>query len=150
MEKQKVIYDYFVLIHSPGHPKAENGYVPEQYLVAEKHLERHLTPDEDVRHINGNTQDNDPSNLEVVSSNMGYKIISLVGDVEIRKTAARTFISCKYQQHCWKTVRAPIARANKCYLPYICSWQTEGDIYKCSHFWKFIEKQQGVNMNDGL
>ena len=62
------IYDYFILTYKPSHPRAvAEGYVAEHYLVAEKEMGRYLTPDEDVRHINGNTQDNLPSNLEVIS-----------------------------------------------------------------------------------
>jgi hypothetical protein len=110
------IYDYYILVYSPSHERAvEAGYVPEQILVAEKVLGRPLSIDEDVRHINGNAQDNRRSN----------KI-------------SRTYMACKYQKPCWKMIRAPIIKQHKIYLPYICSNQIEGDIYKCSHFWNFL------------
>lgn len=48
-----------------------------------------------------------------------------------RKTT-RTFVSCEFQRECWKTIRAPLARKHKIYLPYICSFQTEGDLEKCT------------------
>jgi hypothetical protein len=144
MKKPK-IYDYFVLVYSPGHPRAfHTGYVPEQVLVAEKVLKRSLTMDEDVRHINGDTQDNRANNLEVTSTNAGFKVQNL-GDSNYdkpRKATSKHFVPCKFQRECWKEVRAPIARKNKIYLPYLCSFQTEGDVYKCSWFWKYIDKYQ--------
>jgi len=55
------ILDYYVLVWSPDHERAVgDGYVPEQILVAEKVLERPLTQDEDVRHIDGDTRNNAP------------------------------------------------------------------------------------------
>lgn len=144
MNKKPNIYDYFVLVYQPKHPRAfEAGYVPEQILVVEKILKRQLTPDEDVRHINGDTQDNRPENLEIVSTNSGYKVQS-VGEAPLdmmRKTTSKTFVPCKFQRPCWKQVREPIARKNKIYLPYICSFQMEGDLYKCSVFWSFLDKK---------
>lgn len=142
MSKPK-IYDYYVLVYSPKHPLATNqGYVPEQILVAEKKLNRKLTPDEDVRHINGNTQDNTPSNLEIISSNSYYKTQSVSYDSEkSSKGKSKSFMPCKFQIPCWKTIRGPMAKEKNCYLPYICSYQEGGDIYKCSHFWNFVEKE---------
>jgi hypothetical protein len=141
MSKPK-IYDYFVLVYQPQHPRAvSEGYVAEQYLVAEKAMGRPLTPDEEVRHKNGNTQDNRPSNLEVISYNKDFNARSLAEDYGEKRVTAKTSMHCKFQRPCWKQIRAPIARANKVFLPYICSWQTEGDIYKCSHFWSFIEQE---------
>jgi hypothetical protein len=115
------------------------GYVPEQILVAEKSLGRLLTPDEDVRHINGNAQDNVLSNLVVISTNSEYRTMSLVSIIPSKQKSTKTFVPCKFQKPCWKEIRAPLARKNKIYLPYVCSYQTEGDIYKCSRFWNFLE-----------
>lgn len=147
MRKSKKIYDYYVLVHAPSHHRAMGqGYVFEHILVAERVLGRLLTQDEDVRHINGNTQDNRPENLEIVSANSGYRTQSIVDTVyyeKPRKLNTKTFIPCKFQRPCWKEVRAPIAKKNKVYLPYVCSFQTEGDIYKCSHFWDYLESHMG-------
>lgn len=142
MSKSK-IYDYFVLVFQPKHPRAvAQGYVPEQYLVAEKVLGRPLTPDEEVRHKNGNTQDNRPSNLEVVSYSKDFFARSLAEEsFGEKRVTAKTSMHCRFQRPCWKNIRAPIARENKVFLPYICSYQTEGDIYKCSHFWSFIDQE---------
>lgn len=128
----------------PKHPRAfDSGYVPEQILVAEKTLKRSLTLDEEVQHINGDTRDNRPENLEIISPHAGYKVQS-VGefpfDTPQRVNQSKTFIPCKFQKQCWREIRAPKARANNIYLPYICSFQQEGDIYHCSHFWKYIDK----------
>lgn len=141
------IFDYYILIYKPRHPRAVSaGYVPEQILIAEKYLNRPLAPDEDVRHINGNAHDNRLQNLEITSSNSGYKSktlgLSLDDEEFTQKRNTKTFVSCKFQRQCWKEIRAPIARKNRVYLPYICSFQSEGDIYKCSHFWKFLEKEK--------
>lgn len=138
----KRIIDYFIMIYEPSHERAvARGYVPEQILVAEKALGRPLTPDEDVKHINGDTQNNDPSNLEIISSNSGYKTQVLGNETVSRpKKIQSCFVSCKFNKVCWKTIREPIAKKNNIYLPFLCSWQSEGDIYSCGHFWNFIDK----------
>jgi len=138
------IIDYYILILAPDHPRAVgDGYVPEQILVAEEVLGRPLTLDEEVRHINENTQDNTPENLEIVSSNSGYRVVTLTDTYvsKPRKTASKTFVPCRYNQVCWKTVRSVIAKKERCYLPYRCSYQSDGDVYKCSRFWSFKEEQ---------
>lgn len=143
------IYDYFVLVYKPQHPRAvAEGYVAEHYLVAEKEMGRLLTPDEEVRHKNGNTQDNRPSNLEVISFSKDYNARSLAENDGEKRISTKVSIHCKFQRPCWKTIRAPIARANKVFLPYICSFQTEGDIYKCSRFWSFIDQEMKENEVD--
>lgn len=143
-KKPDKILDYYVLVYSPGHERAlGSGYVPEHILIAEKILGRQLTADEEVRHINGNTHDNRPVNLEILSSNADYRASAVeIGDSDLeRKASNKTFIPCRYQKPCWKTVREPIARANGIYLPYVCSYQTEGDIYRCSRFWTFLDNE---------
>lgn len=127
----------------PQHPRAfDSGYIPEQILVAEKSLKRSLTLDEEVRHINGEKWDNRPENLEIISPHAGYKVQS-VGefpfDAPMRANQNKTYIPCKFQKQCWREIRAPLARKHNIYLPYICSFQNEGDIYHCSHFWGFID-----------
>jgi len=141
------IFDYYILVYMPNHERAVgDGYVAEQILVAEKILNRSLTDDEEVRHINGNPHDNRPSNLEIISAHADYRSSALQesGEYIPRRSIPKTFLPCKFQRPCWKTVRAPITKASAqaghpIYLPYICSFQTEGDIYDCSHFWKFLK-----------
>ena len=91
------IFDYYILIYTPDHPAiVGGGYVPEQILVAEKELGRYLFPDEIVKHKNGDTHDNSPSNLEVISNSQGYKKIINLGEEtnETKKVSAtKTFIS---------------------------------------------------------
>lgn len=142
MSKPKIL-DYYILVYKPKHPRAVSaGYVPEQYLVAEKELGRPLTMDEDVRHINGNPHDNRIANLEIISLTADYRSTSLSQDADYStRKSTKTFMPCKFQRPCWKEVRAPKARKHKIFLPYICSYQTEGDIYKCGVFWQYIEKE---------
>ena len=145
MTKPSKIQDYFILIYKPGHPRAvATGYVPEHILVAEEAIERPLTSDEEVRHINGDTRDNRPTNLEIISLSSSFKSQSVEASHtvrNIRRTLGKTSIPCKYQRPCWKRIRAPLAKANGIYIPYICSFQTEGDIYHCSRFWAFFEEE---------
>ena len=54
----------YVYIYMPDHPKAtKKGYVLEHRVVMEKILGRHLKDTETVHHIDGDTQNNEPTNL---------------------------------------------------------------------------------------
>lgn len=144
MNSRDVILDHFVLVYHPDHPRAlGEGYVPEHILVMEKHLGRYLYDDEDVKHLDGNYHNNNLENLYLSTAQREGKVAaSLLDSRETAKRLSKTFISCKFQKVCWKEVRAPIVKAEKIYLPYICSFQTEGDVYDCSHFWRFQSKEQ--------
>jgi len=145
------ILDYYVLVWSPDHERAVgDGYVPEQILVAEKVLERPLTQDEDVRHIDGDTRNNAPENLEIVSTNSGFRVIALVDNYvsKPRRVSTKAFIPCKFQRKCWKEIRRPKAKKLRCYLPYICSYQQENDIYVCPIFWDYLNSEQQEKLEE--
>lgn len=153
MSKPK-IYDYYVLVHKPDHPAVVGGgYVPEHILIAEQELGRYLYPDEVVKHKNGDTHDNSPENLEVLSNSQGYKKVINLGEEETetkKVVASKTFIACKFQKPCWQNVRAPLAKAHKIYIPYICSYQELGDIYSCSRYWGYLEEELREKENEDI
>jgi len=58
--------------------------------------------------------------------------------------------ACKFQRPCWKNVRAPIAKKNKIFLPYICSYQEEGDLEKCGIRDRFLEEEKESEQLNGV
>jgi hypothetical protein len=59
----------YILLRRPAHPGASpSGRVYKHRLIAEIHLRRFLLPTEEVHHKDGNTKNNDWSNLEVCPS----------------------------------------------------------------------------------
>lgn len=138
------IVDHFILIHKPDHHRAFiSGYVPEQVLVAEEYLGRELLPGEDVKHINGKPHDNRPENLLVSSGS--YRSVALTSEIEQNSRLSKTFIPCRYQKPCWNNIRAPKARKHKIFLPYVCSYQSDGDVYMCGNFWKYREGEMEID-----
>ena len=76
----QTLRDGYMYKKSPGHPHAtKGGYVLVHRLVMEKVLERYLLPDEVVHHKDKNRLNNDPSNLEVFSTNADHLKHELTG-----------------------------------------------------------------------
>lgn len=69
----------YVLKKEPDHPQAVKGYVRLHRLVMEHTLGRMLLPGEVVDHRNGDTSDNEPSNLRVFPSNADHLRATLTG-----------------------------------------------------------------------
>ena len=71
----KCISNGYILILSFGHPFANSdGRVMEHRLVMEKHLNRYLTKDEIVHHIDNNPQNNNLSNLKLMTKKQHDKL----------------------------------------------------------------------------
>lgn len=72
---KKGIYDYALV---PEQPKAtENGYVLYHRVVMENSINRMLTDDEEIHHIDRNPHNNDISNLQLVTKEEHRKIHSI-------------------------------------------------------------------------
>jgi hypothetical protein len=63
----------YVLVWAPGHPRASKKRVFEHILVAEQKIGRPLVKGEEVHHVDLDKQNNDPSNLMVVSASEHQK-----------------------------------------------------------------------------
>ncbi len=65
----RIIKGYRLLLMPHHHLALIHGYVPEHRLIMEEKLGRKLLPNEVVNHIDKNTLNNTPENLEVFENN---------------------------------------------------------------------------------
>jgi hypothetical protein len=91
----------YVLVWAPDHPRASRGRVPEHILVVEQMLGRFLARGEEVHHIDFDKQNNDPSNLLVVTASEHQKY-----HPQVRNWVTMT---C---EECGKTFEAKPSRAH--------------------------------------
>jgi hypothetical protein len=64
----------YVVVYAPNHPRAFNNHVYEHILVAEATLGRSLMPGEEVHHDDEVRDNNDPSNLIVLTTSEHQKL----------------------------------------------------------------------------
>lgn len=93
--------------------------------------------------------------------NEGYVDIATPSErprVTIDQALVRKPTACPYQAPCWKFIRAPLARKGyigddgkhyKVYMPYICSYQQEGDIESCGRYQTFVENEERDKVDVG-
>lgn len=62
------------LVRLPAHPRANNGYVLEHILIAEKALGRYINEPHQVHHVDGNRSNNANSNL-VICEDQSYHLL---------------------------------------------------------------------------
>ena len=70
LEEKKFHYHKgYVLVYYKEHPRSwKNGLIYYHRLVVENHLNRYLTNDEEIHHIDGDPKNNSIENLKVLSS----------------------------------------------------------------------------------
>ena len=70
-----MMVDGYKYLYRPDHPhRTKLGYVAEHRLVMEDIIGRPIMPGEAVHHIDGNTQNNAPENLQLFRSNGRHTI----------------------------------------------------------------------------
>lgn len=106
----------------PDHPdcmKSENwlGYVYEHRIIAEDFMGRRLTAKEEVHHLNGIRDDNNPSNLLVLESSQHTKLHNWMKENGIENTGKSKIMSTS--KKC-KTCGDAISKESKAFCSIDC------------------------------
>ena len=66
--KGRIKINKYWYLYMPGHPSAMMGYyIAEHRFLMEQHLKRYLLPTEDVHHKDDNPDNNDISNIKLLT-----------------------------------------------------------------------------------
>lgn len=67
--KERVLISNYWYVYAPNNPRAvkRTGYIPEQIFLMEQKINRNLTEDETVHHIDHNSLNNELSNLKLMT-----------------------------------------------------------------------------------
>src|SRR2546426_2788757 len=65
----------YISLYAPRHPRARDNHVHEHILIAEKALGHLLPQKAQVHHVDGNPQNNEPSNLVICEDQAFHKLL---------------------------------------------------------------------------
>ena len=124
--------DNYVLVKKRGHPNADGqGYIRLHRLVMSEHLGRPLEKEEEVHHKDGNTFNNDISNLELLDHS-SHSSISATKD-----HGDRNCFDCGTN----KTYMKKDSRTGEFYP----SWYALGDKWLCRNCGRKRRRKEGKN-----
>jgi len=93
----------YKLIYKPEHPFSDSkGYVREHRLVMEEHLDRYITKDEVIHHIDGNGLNNSLENLQLLNNSSEHALIHSPKPRKSQEEKELSKIISKQKKELWK------------------------------------------------